>query len=66
MHWNGKTWAPVSSPSVASRSDQNSLTGIAATSGSNAWAVGSYYPAVEGAPVRALFLRWNGSGWKVQ
>jgi len=34
---------------------------VAATSGSNAWAVGSYAPP--GARPRALILHWDGSTW---
>ena len=37
-HWNGKTWAMVSSPNPGSNG--NSLAAVAATSASNAWAVG--------------------------
>src|SRR2546430_11599041 len=37
LHWNGTTWAHVPSPNPASF---NNLTGVTATSASNAWAVG--------------------------
>jgi hypothetical protein len=48
---------------VSDRSDQNILTGVAMISGTDLWAAGSYYPAVAGAPVRALLLHWTGA-WR--
>ena len=37
------------------------LSGVAATSVANAWAVGSFHPS--GAPVQTLILHWNGTAW---
>jgi hypothetical protein len=53
VHWNGRTWSSVPSPSPASPS---SLYGVTATSARNAWAVG-----VTGN--RTLILHWNGRIW---
>jgi hypothetical protein len=39
-HWNGTAWRLVASPNPSST--RNVLNGVAATSASNAWAVGSY------------------------
>ena len=39
--WNGTTWARVPSPNPAGAKRDNLLAGVAATSASNAWAVGS-------------------------
>jgi hypothetical protein len=39
-HWNGRRWIVQPSPSVGS--EGNHLNSVAATSASNAWAVGSY------------------------
>ena len=39
LHWNGRTWAHVNSPSPGT---QNGLFGVAATSASNVWAVGYF------------------------
>lgn len=38
-HWNGTKWAQVPSPNP---DGDSSLAGVAATSSSNAWAVGNY------------------------
>jgi hypothetical protein len=54
VHWNGRTWKRVASPSPARAS---SLSGIDAISARNAWAVGS-------TSTRALILHWNGRTWK--
>ena len=53
LHWNGTAWKRVPSPSPLS----SYLTGAAATSGSNAWAVG--YTSIG-----TLVLHWNGKTWK--
>ena len=53
LHWNGSSWRRVASPSPASYS---TLTGISATSASNAWAVGY-------AGSRTVILHWNGRSW---
>lgn len=66
LHWNGTTWARETTPSSLSDSRRSgtSLTGVAATSADNAWAVGSTYGETSGRP-RALILHWNGSAWTV-
>jgi hypothetical protein len=53
LHWNGTTWAQVPSPSPGDSS--NTLWGVAATSASNAWAVGD--AASSSGPDQALALR---------
>lgn len=56
VHWNGKTWTKVPSPSPP----QSGLADVAATSADNAWAVGTYgitHP-------KTLILHWNGTAWK--
>jgi hypothetical protein len=42
-HWNGTSWKQVTSPNPGGSSDDNILNGVAATSSTNAWAVGDYY-----------------------
>jgi hypothetical protein len=49
--WNGSVWKQV--PSLG-----GILIGVAATSGDNAWAVGSTTSS------KNLILRWNGTAWK--
>src|SRR5437773_178133 len=57
LHWNGTTWAHVPSPNPASF---NNLTGVTATSASNAWAVGEIGTSLGD---RTLTLHWNGTTW---
>ena len=59
-HWNGTRWAQVPSPSP---DGDSSLGGVAATSASNAWAVGSYDNGTTGQP---LIEHWNGTSWRHQ
>jgi hypothetical protein len=51
VHWNGTAWKHVPSP-------PGDLSGVAATSAQNAWAVGI------GESGQAVILRWNGQLWK--
>jgi len=57
LHWNGTAWTPVASPTLAGGS---SLYAVAATSASNAWAVGGSNTP----PGKTQILHWNGSTWK--
>jgi hypothetical protein len=61
LHWNGKTWKQVPSPSPGGSSENNFLTGVAATSATNAWAVGDYF---KGGSEETLIVHWNGTTWK--
>jgi hypothetical protein len=68
IHWNGKTWKRVPSPSPTAASSANftdTLAAVAGTSASNVWAVGQYDPDANGIRgSRSLVLHWNGSRWK--
>ena len=50
-------------PSPNGSSQRNDLTGVAATSASNAWAVGYYF---SGSELQTLIEHWNGRRWAVQ
>ena len=63
LHWNGTAWTRVASPNPGGSSNLNDLSAVAATSSSNAWAVGDYY---NGTTFRTLIVHWNGTGWKRQ
>jgi len=66
LHWNGRRWTPARLPALPLCSgDFCDLTGVAATSSSNAWAVGvNFRPdQVESTSV-PLILHWNGRAWK--
>ncbi len=61
LHWNGTAWSKVSSPSPSSVS-YNSLDGVSARSGSDAWAVGDYGTS-DGGRSGTLVLHWDGTAW---
>ena len=62
VRWNGTTWTRVPSPSPGGPMADDGLTGVAATSSSNAWAVGAYNSG-SGTSYRALIVRWTGTTW---
>jgi len=59
-HWNGTNWKLIPSPDATGV--LNLLNGVAATSGSNAWAVGGSVRNFPHSPVTVI-LRWNGHAW---
>jgi hypothetical protein len=62
LHWNGRAWAQMASPSHGLPPDSN-LTGVSATSPSAALAVGwSYFSGRD--EQKSLALRWNGTAWR--
>jgi hypothetical protein len=65
LHWNGRRWVPAASPSPGAAS---ALTGLSASSATNAWAVGQYCTKACPSPQaenrgQILFLHWNGARW---
>jgi hypothetical protein len=61
LHWNGTAWSKVNSP-TPNPADLNLLYGVSARTGSDAWAVGSYWNGTAGA-YDSLILHWNGTAW---
>lgn len=66
LRWNGSTWSTLSVPNPGgtdTSGDRSQLHGLACSSATNCWAVGSY--EVSGTPVSGLnqVLHWNGSAW---
>jgi len=59
LHWNGRIWKRVASPNRFPGGD-NELTAVAATSASNAWAIG--FADGPDSDV-SLILHWNGTSW---
>jgi hypothetical protein len=60
LHWNGSAWRRVPLPVPAGAAAE--LTGVSATSASNAWAVGGF--ASSGTdPAAGFVLHWDGSSW---
>jgi hypothetical protein len=62
-HWNGKAWKVQRSPNAGGSISRSALSGVAATSSTDAWAVGYYY---DGTVDRTLIEHWNGKAWQVQ
>jgi hypothetical protein len=60
LHWDGRAWAKVASPNPGGASAFNELTGVTATSASNAWAVGNRGTGTGAEPI---LLHWDGSRW---
>src|SRR6266446_1045539 len=58
-HWNGKKWKVVSGPNAGAGS---TLSGIAASSPRDVWAVGYYN---NNGSIQTLIEHWNGRKWKV-
>lgn len=58
LRWNGTSWTQVPSPNPFCATC-DSLYGVAATSASSAWAVGTLNGGAE-----VVILRWNGTAWK--
>ena len=59
LHWNGRTWRQVASPSPGSFADD--LSSVRRVSATNVWAVGLY--AGSDIRDRSLILHWNGRAW---
>jgi hypothetical protein len=60
LHWDGASWQQTPSPDPSS--SQNHLTGVAADSAGDAWAVG--YDTNQGNQLQTLIVHWNGSSWQ--
>jgi hypothetical protein len=60
LHWNGTAWKSVKIPALPGLG-LGSLSGVTATFGTNAWAVGFYNGSADLAHI--VILRWNGKTW---
>src|SRR5215470_2261385 len=61
VHWNGRTWTRVASPSPGGSAAYNALGGVAAVSSSSAWATGDYF---NGVADEFMVVHWNGRSWR--
>ncbi|HLG92314.1 MAG TPA: Ig-like domain-containing protein, partial [Acidimicrobiales bacterium] len=61
-HYNGTSWSLSATPDV-STTQSETLTGVAAVSASDVWAVGSYYSSGTPSTTRTLLMQWNGTAW---
>ena len=60
MHWDGSAWKQVKTPNPGGATQNNDLNAVAATTATDAWAVGEYDT---GTGTRTLALHWDGSAW---
>jgi hypothetical protein len=56
--WNGASWSTVASPNPGVT--ESGLFGVAALSGTNAWAVGDYD---SGSVFKTMIVHWDGGNW---
>jgi hypothetical protein len=64
LHWDGTSWTQVASPSPGGQFN-TFLTGVAATSGHDVWAVGDYISSQDpSVTTLSLILHWDGTSWK--
>lgn len=61
MHWDGKAWNTVPSPSP--HTYHNYLNAVLAISSNDVWAAGELDRAADGSP---LLMHWNGSTWQLE
>ena len=61
VHWDGSAWKQVRSPNPGGTTQNSDLMSVAATTATDAWAVGSYGT---GTGMRTLVLHWDGSAWQ--
>jgi hypothetical protein len=61
LHWNGRSWRSVASPSRGRLSTV--LEGVDATARAGTWAVGNYQNTL-GQGSQSLALRWTGGRWQ--
>jgi hypothetical protein len=64
MHWNGKSWSIIPSPSPGTYNG-NVLTAVSAISSNDVWAVGWYQSGQTGQEGGALTMHWDGISWTV-
>ncbi len=62
MHWDGSMWSVVPGPDTGT--GYTALTGVAAVSANDAWAVGRYHNSTVGRDL-TLIEHWDGSAWSV-
>lgn len=61
LHWTGKRWERAVSPNPSGTVTEVDLQGVAATSGSNVWAVGAYNTDTS---QKTIIVHWNGRVWR--
>jgi hypothetical protein len=62
-HWNGSAWSVVSAPIPGGAGNVGYFTGVAASSTTDAWAVGVVSATSNQNPGQAFIEHWDGSTW---
>jgi hypothetical protein len=62
-HWNGRTWKVFPVPFGGGTQHDNFLNAVAATSGTDAWAVGLYNGGTVFGAYQTLIVHWDGTSW---
>jgi hypothetical protein len=63
LNWNGTAWSSVSTPAPSGSTPEWALKSVAASSASDAWAVGEQS---SGTKIHdSLYEHWNGTAWSV-
>ncbi len=62
LHWDGRAWTIVDTPTVGEVSSLNAVAGVAPN---EVWAVGETSSGRKGLGTSALAMRWDGSAWKI-
>jgi hypothetical protein len=60
QQWNGSKWLRNATPTPGADGGAAIVGAVAATSASDAWAVGGYFPGLDGL---TMILRWENSKW---
>src|SRR5207249_11851701 len=63
-HWDGTSWAVVSSPNTSVMHD-TVLRAVTCVSASDCWAVGDYYNGTVSTPFQTLIEHWDGTSWAI-
>jgi hypothetical protein len=63
-HWDGTSWAIITTPSNTSTTQSDVLSGVTCTSASDCWAVGLDYDSNRNTTL-TLIERWDGSSWAI-
>ncbi|MGA7732261.1 MAG: S-layer homology domain-containing protein [Chloroflexia bacterium] len=64
MHWDGAQWTLVPSPNRSRYQYDDWLTGVAAVSADDVWAVGYYQQTQPNFHLRTSIMHWDGTAWQ--
>jgi hypothetical protein len=62
LHWNGRVWSIIDTPTVGTVSSLNDIAGVAED---DVWAVGETSTGRKGLGTSALAMHWDGTEWRL-